>query len=132
MHTSCALWLLMAGAASEVNPEAAFPVPAAAPAHPSAAIPSARTRTAARQRPVRTTRAAGGASGAASLIDLIQNTVAPDQWQPPAAIGTFGGGGGGTALGSNTAGLILLIQTTIVPESWDVNGGLGSISPFGP
>lgn len=132
MLATCALWMLMAGAATEVSPEAVLPAAAVVPAHAASAPRSARPRAAGRQQPVPTTRMAGGRSGAASLIDLIQNTVAPDQWQPPAAIGTFGGGGGGTGPGSNTAGLILLIQTTIVPESWDVNGGLGSISPFGP
>lgn len=130
MLATCALWMLMAGAATEVSPEAVLPA-ATVPAHAVSATGYARPRAAGPQRPI-TTRMAGGRSGAASLIDLIQNTVAPDQWQPPAAIGTFGGGGGGTGPGSNTAGLILLIQTTIVPESWDVNGGLGSISPFGP
>jgi hypothetical protein len=84
-------------------------------------------------------RLAGAGSNAARLIDLIQTTVAPDAWEPPAAIGMFGGGGVGPIGGGSPAGpganatnLIDLIQSTTDPISWDVNGGPGSIQPFSP
>jgi hypothetical protein len=151
MTASCLLWILVAGA----NPQ----TPGASPA-PPAIRPVARqtrgtsrSRQATARRRTRTTspRLAGAGSNAAQLIDLIQSAVAPDDWEPPAAIGIFGGGGGGPAggaaagglggggaggspagLGTNTTNLIDLIQATIEPFSWDVNGGPGSIQPFGP
>jgi hypothetical protein len=152
MCASCLLWILVAGASPETPGVSAAP-PAVAPATRQTRPADRSRQTAARRRTRSTTpRLAGAGSNAAQLIDLIQTTVAPDEWEPPAAIGIFGGGGGGpfgggggagglagggaggfpAGLGTNTANLIELIQTTIEPFSWDVNGGPGSIQPFGP
>jgi hypothetical protein len=139
MSASCLLWILVAGANPETPGVSAAP-PAVAPAARQTRTTSRSRQASARRRTRSTTpRLAGAGANAAQLIDLIQTTVAPDEWEPPAAIGIFGGGGGG-AIGAgtpaapraNAANLIELIQTTIDPFSWDVNGGLGSIQPFGP
>jgi hypothetical protein len=98
----------------------------------------------------------GAAAGAASddlnrLVDLIQNTVGPQDWVlaqrigGPAGAGQAGGGvgaqaGGGTNSGSaldqqaaaNGQALVELIQDTIAPNSWDLRGGPGSIVYFNP
>ncbi len=139
MTASCLLWILVAGANPETPGVSAAP-PAVAPAARQSRAANRSRQTAARRRTRSTTpQLAGAGANAARLIDLIQTTVAPDEWEPPAAIGVFGGGGSGGPAGgiggspgTNAADLIELIQTTIDPFSWDVNGGPGSIQPFAP
>ena len=138
MTASCLLCILVAGANPE-TPGASITPPTAVPAARQARVAN-RSRQAIVRRRTRAAspRLAGAGSNAARLIDLIQTTVAPDEWEPPAAIGIFGGGGSGpigggaAAPGANPTELIDLIQTTIDPFSWYVNGGPGTIMPFGP
>ena len=73
----------------------------------------------------------GGRSNASALMQLIQNTVAPDSWSLAAGAGQFGAGSPATGgAGSRSLRLIELIQETIDPDSWDINGGKGTIQTF--
>jgi hypothetical protein len=97
----------------------------------------------------------GGTAGGApaedlnNLVELIQNTVGPQDWVlaqrigGPAGAGQTGAGLGGQAPGSagsaldqqaaaNGQALVELIQDTIAPDSWDIRGGPGSIVYFNP
>jgi hypothetical protein len=138
MSASCLLWILVVGASPE-TPDVSPPA-AVAPAARQMRAPNNSRQSYSRRRSRSTTPGlAGAGANARQLIDLIQTTVAPDEWEPPAAIDIFGGGGSGPVGGgiggsprTNTTNLIDLIQTTIDPFSWDVNGGPGSVMPFGP
>jgi hypothetical protein len=103
---------------------------------------------------------AGGTDGPAAdgldnLVDLIQQTIGPQDWVLAQRIGGPGGAGqpgagfagqpgsrsgGGGAFGSsidqaasvNGQALVDLIQTTIAPDTWDIRGGPGTIVYYNP
>jgi hypothetical protein len=86
-----------------------------------------------------------------SLVELIQNSLGPQDWVLAQRIGVPGGAGqtgpgvgtaapGGSGAGSpldqqaaaNGQALVELIQDTIAPDSWDIRGGPGSIVYYNP
>ena len=68
---------------------------------------------------------AGGGPRTDALIGLIQGTVAPDTWGPPAAPAPTNGTAGGPSPAALQ--LVEIIQTNVHPFTWDVNGGSGTI-----